>query len=272
MELCISHVYMYYLSKRFGIDSLLQQCAKSFATAVEAVQDDEDMYAFMINLIYDLLGDEESDLLLHEARTHVEKFFGDQIIQSRTIFVAGVKQSKLVKMMPKAGQDLLNRSLSLAAFNLSKVTSAELKPDNTHSIVTQTSEVPPTCVRCIEPLSSNDIATASKPALTLCNTCNVTKSTSVIVRLPVDRQRGLTFTLWECRGCHLLWNCDGTKNRVDALDQCPCCRLSPDDVTSRKKNEVVMQCIGCNGVWRAYGHAFHTSFELEHCTRCSHSG
>jgi hypothetical protein len=269
MELCISHVYMYYLSKRFGISGLLERCAMSFATALEAVQDDEVMYAFMINLIYDLLGDDESDLLLHEARTHVEKFCGDQIIQSRAIFVAEVKQCKLVKMMPKAGQDLLNRSLSLTAFNLSNIVEHEMEPESSSSKETEAPEAVLTCARCIEPFQADAPTTASEPVSNLCDACKNVKSTSANVRLPVERQRGLTITIWECGGCHLLWNCDGIKNRVDALDQCPCCRLSPDEVAPRKKKEVMMQCTGCNGVWRAYGHAFHTSFELEHCIRCS---
>ncbi|KAF2124272.1 hypothetical protein P153DRAFT_390824 [Dothidotthia symphoricarpi CBS 119687] len=177
--LCFSHIYMYCLAKRFGVDSLLVLSATGFAHTMSLLlleNKNETAFIRFINLVYDLPVLEEDDLLRVKARQQAAKFAGGEFIRLRNSFVKGVKQSRVTKAMPKAGQDLLTCSLSSDVFDL-----AQPIPDEPST--PEVSTKAHTCVRCTVSLNAG----AASPDSKLCDKCKPKAHSCSNVALPPSR-------------------------------------------------------------------------------------
>jgi hypothetical protein len=258
---CRFHIYMYFLGKQFGIASLLPICVKEYAKDMSELND-ETAFGHFVNVVYDLPGLDENDLLRAEARKQAETFAGNEFLMIQTKFLQQVKQSRVAQAMPKAAQELLLQSVDARKLDLSQLDHDE---DSRAPSSEENAQEQRICVRCIEPVDN----ILDDSSAVLCGLCKEASWTSKSVYLPTRHKSGISMTFWECQGCSQLWSCGGSKRNSESLSTCRSC---PDTTTRNGPHLHFWTCRACSSTWRTFGPKNQAQVALEKCICCPKEG
>jgi hypothetical protein len=115
---CRGNIYIYVLGLHLGIDSILPKCVAAFAKAMDFLKKDTELFPSFINLVYDMIGIDDQDALLVEARSQAQSYAKEELAGLQTGLIKLFRQSTATKAMPKATQDIEARLFAPAGSNL----------------------------------------------------------------------------------------------------------------------------------------------------------
>lgn len=191
--LCEFCVFVYLLSKKFNISSLLYICRTRFAFEMESLLRSP-VFPEIINLVYNLPELDQNDALRRISKSLVERFANSEVLRIQTNFLREVKRSKTARAMPRAAQELLRQSMETSVSNLTHVEVEEA------SATSADINFRADCKRCSEPV--DDVKSE------LYKPCQETNWKSTFIYFPAHRKDGITMTFCKCRKCSQVWSCD----------------------------------------------------------------
>jgi hypothetical protein len=235
---CFSHVFMFYLAKRYEIEDLMKHSASGFTDAMSALQSDRKAIASFVALVYRLPDLDPGDLHQIEAKLQAQKLASLEFKEFHADFVHKVKQSTAMSLMPHAIRNLAVRACEEYVARVEVLELEELEAD-----ILSEPAVHASCIRCLGTIVEDNF---NGP---VCTECKDAKALSTTTHLPPRRATGITLTLWDCKDCNQIWLGDGSKTCHATLGPCMCCPLHPAAIKPSRKNQLVWSCANA----RVYG-------------------
>jgi hypothetical protein len=85
---------------------------------MDFLKKDTELFPSFINLVYDMIGIDDQDALLVEARSQAQSYAKEELAGLQTGLIKLFRQSTATKAMPKATQDIEARLFAPAGSNL----------------------------------------------------------------------------------------------------------------------------------------------------------
>jgi hypothetical protein len=252
---CGNTIYTYALGKYLGIESGLQKHVAEYAQVMAIMKDDGHLFTRFVNFVYDLFGDDKSDLLLVAAKSQAQSYAQPDIAEFRNGLMQMIRQSTTARAMPRATQDILSSFFDPAEFNIQKMdlSTPPMRP-------------------AYDPFEYRYVPTMASHALGIedvesapCKDCGISGDQATAFEITEINDVGVTVILWKCRGCSQVWRSNGAKARRATLHKCTNCNYTGKRT---KKILVKWSSLGCKTEWRTFGLAISPRWELKECICC----